>query len=686
MAEETAKDDAVAETKTPAVDTTDTDDAVVIAAGATVKSTQQDGSPEDSGDSEMLDSKNQSVVTDASKAEGLDGLAVESSAVFTSNGGTAGPSSTEQKLAMMERRVSVTIDRKNVLLLKARESRNEWVQQVPTPYAEAVDQDDPWQHDDRLKTLQSIHAAKKLPSTMTLLAQLYRLDDMRPAKDRKALTEVADRIHNLMGSAIEYDERAVPSATDKIKEALAENDQDTSLIEYHTFWKQLQDPTCAMLVQGMRNFCRKLTRLKTKDELSTTINSYLRSTFHSLQSHSVWKKNGADEKVRRAMEAFIYGQCYKHLESVMWNNDTQTKDDEWAERISSLEFISPQHLEIECLLDESLNVEELLKDAVSALLSVDRYFSAYDKLQRVLAVYHGVNTALSKALNHNQQDGSKRKLPSADDVLPAIILTVIRAKPDRLHFNLDFIEQFSTPEYLRGEAGYAFTNLYGAVQFLQDLDFDEPKSLSISAEEFREKLNASRASSKMLQESMITKEDSDIAVQLSSPNTPRDSATMAIPPVEIRKARERGEVIDLNWALKWHKENSVEFAQQSGNEGESISAEIGGVEEGWRRERANTDELTTASTGGAEVSLPPGFSRSYSFLTARPEDIRMADLPKLLSEYRMLVHATETLIGEKAAQAAAERKSKQQSFQKELYDRVRFIDPSLLPVESNGKK
>jgi hypothetical protein len=102
--------------------------------------------------------------------------------------------------------------------------------------------------------------------------------------------------------------------------------------------------------------------------------------------------------------------------------------------------------------------------------------------------------------NTTDDSGSiAKKLPSADDVLPAIILTVIRARSERLLFNLKFVEDFCAPEDLRGEAGYAFTNLHGAVQFLQELDDSTTaQQLAMSAQEFRQGVEACCATGKRM--------------------------------------------------------------------------------------------------------------------------------------------------------------------------------------------
>jgi hypothetical protein len=124
-----------------------------------------------------------------------------------------------------------------------------------------------------------------------------------------------------------------------------------------------------------------------------------------------------------------------------------------------------------------------------------------------LAVYQGVNTALSTAPSHNQSKA--QKLPSADDVLPTIILTVLHAKPKRIFQNLQLVKVFAHQEYVRGEAGYLYTNLDGALQFLQDLDMNKPSSLPISSKAFCHGLSEECVSKAQEQLSIVKGGDKD---------------------------------------------------------------------------------------------------------------------------------------------------------------------------------
>ncbi|KAG7336694.1 vacuolar sorting protein 9 VPS9 domain containing protein, partial [Nitzschia inconspicua] len=323
---------------------------------------------------------------------------------------------------------------------------------------------------------------------------------------------------------------------------------------------------------------------------STALKTYCKSTVDSLvkSNKNLVTTIEDSSRLRRSLESFVYGQVREVIrkainESLETPNQESAKEDgdehapamtpsQFEERLLDLQFVKPSHLEIACLQDDTDKPEE------------------------------------------------------TDDVLPTIILTCIKAQPQNLLQNLQFIEQFAAPEYLRGEAGYAYTNLYGAVQFLQDLDLKgseqaggSSNQLSINPEDLKQGLEKCRK----LRDDLVA---SNIKISVQ----------------EVHSAHARGETVDLQWATE--------------------------------RQQVQPQEAPTVSSN-SRSSLPDGFRRSYTFLNAQPSDIRVTDLSQLLEEYRMLVQVTEELLSERADRLTAERKQRELEQQQAMGEKLLLGDP-----------
>jgi Vacuolar sorting protein 9 (VPS9) domain len=529
---------------------------------------------------------------------------------------------------------SVTPHRKEQLLLQARSDRLRWIQQVPLPYETKGKP-----HDRFSKFLHYSQVSQQLPSVALVLQHLYGHDTDRV--DALLETDADDEHIYLTGNQILAAE--IEAATDDAT-------TKSLLISYQKFLNGLQDPACAVLVQGMRSFCRNFRDISDSTVAASKLKAYAAASLETVKQHVIFKEYDGS-LLQSSLGSFLYGQCRSHLESLMWTAGAAAQDNVFREKLQTLQFVTPAHLEIHCLVNQKDDVlKTLLAKPVAALQSVDQYHSVYEKLQRILAIYRDVNAALTLALHH----GNNEKLPSADDVLPTIILTVLMAMPARLSYNLQLVEELSPPEYLRGEAGYAFTILFGARQFLQDLNLEsEPASLMISEAAFRDAMAAHKSEVERRIQALDTPAS---GVCVSSGNDDTSGFVTAPPPLEIRQARLRGELVDLDWALQWQ-------------------AKIGG-DTGSTAPRL---EPPRTAIEKSEQGLPAGFRRNYSFLTSRSEDIRVNDLPQLLEEYRMLVHATEKLLGERVVKAAAERKAKARAVEKDLLATARSLDPALVP-------
>ncbi|XP_017495028.1 PREDICTED: rab5 GDP/GTP exchange factor-like [Rhagoletis zephyria] len=130
------------------------------------------------------------------------------------------------------------------------------------------------------------------------------------------------------------------------------------------------------------------------------------------------------------------------------------------------------HLDVEINLRHP-KVKDLLEKAITEIIELDSKTVPYEKLDSVVrcakTIFAMLQVATSEAI-------------SADHFLPALVFVVIKANPPLLQSNIKFITRFSTPSRLMsGEAGYYFTNLCCATQFIEKITGE---SLNMSEADF----------------------------------------------------------------------------------------------------------------------------------------------------------------------------------------------------------
>ena len=485
-------------------------------------------------------------------------------------------------------------------------------------------------------------------------------------------------------------------------------------VSYAAFLNKLRAPESAELIQDMRRFVdsfedkvstaaieRQKKRSDLKEgqlsngdgsdqindiesnsrQLMSAIHMYIEKIFAKINLHPLWKsateveQEGTElDALKESVETFIFAKCHGAIWLFLANDDS-IDDDAMSERLANLQFITPEHLDIHCLTDMmNKDAEDLVENGtcsnklveerwmecfaspVQALREVERQYTPSKMLYSIHNVYRGVNEALSSAMVSANE--SEKTMPGADDVLPALILVVLCAQPRDIVTNLRFVELFAAPEHLRGEAGYAYTNLFSALQFLRDLNFEEGNgadtgdrvaSLSITPKEFQIGLEKCR------QDAETKASNNDTRGRSSPPSTASKSTCdgeLALPierniPVhDIKTARLQGEDIDIIWARKWQDTQL------------QVSSSAGFISPGFVDKKQNKQAKTRTDVKVTQQPppLPDGFSRSYTFLSTRPDDVCIRDVPHLLKEYQLLVHATESLLAERNARLAAEHK------------------------------
>ncbi len=366
--------------------------------------------------------------------------------------------------------------------------------------------------------------------------------------------------------------------------------------------------------------------------------------------------------------------------------------------VESLQFISWEHLDIPIHLNTASketssaasSSSDTVKDydawsiAVDALWFVDAQWSPTAKLVLLVEAYIGIMESITAKI---QQQEQQSVLPGADDSLPALILAILQARPENVMSNLHFAQMLTRPELLREELGYVLTSVFSAIHFIMEIK--DSSSLTISQEEFTLGLSKCIEENKKMKGNSYDKKSGENSAGLTSSTRGTDSVSVGslmaptldnnanansqlestqtthggeISPRDIRIARKRGEVIDLDWALRHQAAvgtsdqpsvlisdgTAYEVNHSNCNATDKITKEVNTA--------ITTMDCPISATSMIHNSLPQGFSRTFSFLGVPPEDIRVIDIPLLLHEYNQLVRVCENLLSEKNAKLVAEHK------------------------------
>ena len=173
-----------------------------------------------------------------------------------------------------------------------------------------------------------------------------------------------------------------------------------------------------------------------------------------------------------AQSQFFAPLCRQLMDA---NKEAVDKDAFFAAQVKRLSFVTMEHLGIATAYRD----DELFQTAIDELAAINDVTNPNEKLACIL-------NCCRVLIYQLQSSGSAA---SADDFLPHVIWVVLKGNIDRLHGNCAFIRDFCSPDALRMEAQYFFTNIEICTSFIENI---EPSYLKISEEEFDRLYNSGR--------------------------------------------------------------------------------------------------------------------------------------------------------------------------------------------------
>eukprot|EP00051_Salpingoeca_urceolata_P034284 m.24401 g.24401 ORF g.24401 m.24401 type:complete len:519 (+) comp7480_c0_seq1:210-1766(+) len=246
--------------------------------------------------------------------------------------------------------------------------------------------------------------------------------------------------------------------------------------EQFDFLKPLRKPAQQDASQQIKTLVAKITDQPnaSADDLSELILDFYRTLEDRMATSPLWRgtTQEQEEEVLSGAEKHIMTRLYPRLFHA--DPADESKDLALQKRIRSHRWLEPHHLEANY---NGINEDarQAFEAAQEHIITVDAKKTPSDKLECIVAC--------SKAVFRVLKGANADKHSSADDFLPVLIYVVLQANPPLLHSNLQFINRYCNPKQLMsGEAGYFFTNLFGAVSFIENMEMEQ---LSISEDVYK---------------------------------------------------------------------------------------------------------------------------------------------------------------------------------------------------------
>ena len=277
--------------------------------------------------------------------------------------------------------------------------------------------------------------------------------------------------------------------------------------DFHRFLEQLRHRTADPVARFLRSFLMEFGKKQWMvHEQVKIISDFLEFIAKKMALCEVWRavSDAEFDNAREGMEKLVMNRLYNQtfspaippLEPVSpakgrrsrtqplssqapgrkgQHQEDVERDAVIAQKIRIYGWIKEEHLDIPAVSEKG---RKFLILAQQELLKINSYRAPRDKVICVL----NCCKVIFGFLKNSKSD------QSADSFVPLLIYTVLRANPEHLVSNVQYILRFRNQDKLGGEAGYYISSLMGVVSFVETLD---RTNLTISDEEFERNVEAS---------------------------------------------------------------------------------------------------------------------------------------------------------------------------------------------------
>lgn len=202
--------------------------------------------------------------------------------------------------------------------------------------------------------------------------------------------------------------------------------------------------------------------------------SYLRLVKQAVASSQQYSREEEVEETLEDIEQFICRKMYTEV----FPTEATPQDIELNEITKRLGWVTAEVLDIPPLHRN----EVMWGYAVKSIQDIDDVNSPGEKLTCLV-------DCITTIVNVLELCGPANSAISADDSLPIIIYVVIKAQPERMHSNLNYISRFRDPEKMMSKSGFCFSQIQSAIEFIEHV---REHRLNLEPEEFNNRMGEGR--------------------------------------------------------------------------------------------------------------------------------------------------------------------------------------------------
>nr|ODN91886.1 vacuolar protein sorting-associated protein 9 [Cryptococcus depauperatus CBS 7841] len=287
--------------------------------------------------------------------------------------------------------------------------------------------------------------------------------------------------HERRENGIVSDVRSQTQEQEGQQEQLGEQEvrNKEAVFNFSEFLKDLKQKSAEPVAKYLKSFLLNFVKKPfTVNEQIKLINDFLDFIADKMTQVEPWKSQSPAEfdNALEAMEKLVMNRLYNYtftpqlVPSQPITTDDLERDAVLSQRVRLFGWIREKHLDV----PESEAAQGFLGFAEQELSKINHYKAPRDKMICLLNCCKVIYAGLIR--NTYGASGG------ADAFIPILIFVVLRANPENLISNLEYIQRFRSASRLEGEAAYYLSSLAGSIQFIETMD---ASSLSnITQEEF----------------------------------------------------------------------------------------------------------------------------------------------------------------------------------------------------------